>query len=1200
MRALSHARTHARALTPICTHANMHTGLREDEALLCKHERKYLLPFTGVDTHGVNKDVPSSAQTRGASIRGVGTEMKGERAKRTAAEGVRDESRAGVGITGHEKFDAFCEHVCAMCDKRDHDCGCDVGVDSGVFQLLYNYTRQYEAWAAQATYWADNDYQVTAGSPGAMEGVKFVIVDVCCGIGNHLLMAARGLMLALRLGRALIINEENEVVYALTSVLPLISPDVAARLGWPHRSTKIIATDHRDGHLGVEFYTCGDWHALADHDFIQLQGMEDVHMMMLHPDEGSWFRSYFGDTPFFFLSHFLWSGTEQMSFPVRTESWPRTEQYSGQNFSIEGLISTLRDDAAGALAPDHHRAAILGVQLRVGGSIVDDIVLQRATEITTKLEHNVIDLVGDGTSEEQEAQGEVGEQGEPRSLVADYASNSHWEQLLLFPHGHLLEEEWDGLDLSPLARYCLGDKTALDVVQPCIAKAISDLKNSAQTERILLLLATDREEPLQDLINSVSAQPGVTVVRIYAAKHVDTKIRHLSQQLRALSPDDSRTLEVRRQRALLATGVGLVDVVVLPEVCEGFLGTAHSTYSFAIHARARLIPRYTGHTQDGCYKARSSEGGLISLSPQLSPAQELEGSCTMAYFTATHGCIETRAHCLSTDHISAWAEPLAISFDWFGFYALMYARSGWRDIFFVSHTGIVCNNPHEKEVVSGQILPILRDFQQFGPRGNNQQRKGNAEKRSERTEGGGTNPNLDASCRKRDDTDGWECDKKHDDIPISHPLMSGASHTCAEQGALAPLGSVSIVIHRDALGQEDVSVWDKFDGFFEVSVRFAVIFQDDTFNADDIDTVVFSTGEDVMHVRGVGHHEVVLRKLEEGFHQIRFIAVNASCLFSDSSIRRCVYEDDRTGGLTGCLGVLGGGALPMLKVNLYGYTLLSPAMDPASLYKDQAAGYQKRPVAWEIACGYSVCGMGHVLSDLVVILNGSYLGAVSPLVPNPGMQLEESDWSCRFMLQKLSGQGGAVRWTSVGGVETTKAVFESDWMHTFRLLCAIPSHLQSQLVGNSTREKREGGRALKQSRVLGGLFRDGVPLNMQAVTSETNAPWQSDRDKEPEASSEEEAAIGLSRLVYDPLVRSHPGGNEERRGSVEICTMVRDEEENVEEFVEYHLLLGVRHIHVYLHMTRDSTAHRLEKYVRQVRYVIVSVSLRTKYLRELE
>ena len=50
---------------------------------------------------------------------------------------------------------------------------------------------------------------------------------------------------------------------------------------------------------------------------------------------------------------------------------------------------------------------------------------------------------------------------------------------------------------------------------------------------------------------------------------------------------------------------------------------------------------------------------------------------------------------------------------------------------------------------------------------------------------------------------------------------------------------------------------------------------------------------------------------------------------------------------------------------------------------------------------------------------------------------------------------------------------------------------------------------------------------------------------------------------------------------VEICTMVRNEEEVVEEFVEYHLLIGVAHVHVYLHQSADGTAQRLERYVRE-------------------
>jgi hypothetical protein len=71
--------------------------------------------------------------------------------------------------------------------------------------------------------------------------------------------------------------------------------------------------------------------------------------------------------------------------------------------------------------------------------------------------------------------------------------------------------------------------------------------------------------------------------------------------------------------------------------------------------------------------------------------------------------------CLSAAEIHDWARPLAIDFDWVGFYSLLYARTGWRDVFFLEHTGIVCSNPHEKVVVSGAVTPVLADPHQFGP-----------------------------------------------------------------------------------------------------------------------------------------------------------------------------------------------------------------------------------------------------------------------------------------------------------------------------------------------------------------------------------------------------------------------------------------------------------------------------------------------------
>lgn len=143
----------------------------------------------------------------------------------------------------------------------------------------------------------------------------------------------------------------------------------------------------------------------------------------------------------------------------------------------------------------------------------------------------------------------------------------------------------------------------------------------------------------------------------------------------------------------------------------------------------------------------------------------LRGRCdsTMVWYTVIHGCLvcavkvkqaaslacllamlarlccwprkpttgvwqETSVRCLAERQIHEWARPLAIDFDWSSFYALLYARTGWRDVFFLAHTGIVCGNNHARDehgdgsddsdakVESGQPLPVLADPYNFGPR----------------------------------------------------------------------------------------------------------------------------------------------------------------------------------------------------------------------------------------------------------------------------------------------------------------------------------------------------------------------------------------------------------------------------------------------------------------------------------------------------
>ena len=213
---------------------------------------------------------------------------------------------------------------------------------------------QYEELAAQQT------------NATAMSNVKWLIVDTCCGLGNLLLMNIRGLMMALRMRRAITFLEENDLTYDMASVLPIIPMTVPAALGWPHTSTKVFATDYRDGHIGATLLMCGDWDALLSFRFLQFQGLSDVHVSMLHPTHGSWMLQHLGDKPFFHLSHFLWRGTsaEEMDFPVYTNSWPSTARYHGKNRTMSQLITAIRADAQGV--GDDGAIVVVGVHLRIG------------------------------------------------------------------------------------------------------------------------------------------------------------------------------------------------------------------------------------------------------------------------------------------------------------------------------------------------------------------------------------------------------------------------------------------------------------------------------------------------------------------------------------------------------------------------------------------------------------------------------------------------------------------------------------------------------------------------------------------------------------------------------------------------------------------------------------------------------------------
>ena len=285
---------------------------------------------------------------------------------------------------------------------------------------------------------------------------------------------------------------------------------------------------------------------------------------------------------------------------------------------------------------------------------------------------------------------------------------------ILFPHRQLLHEPWDGYGFSPAVRYCAGDKESLKDVLPCIANTISHARAQRGRERVLVLLATDRPDLITPLIDTVGNWHNVTVIRTYPSSAISEEFVGLAER---------KEPEQAKRRASIAAHVGAMDATLLTLLSDVFLGTAHSTYSYVIHARALLSPFYTGHTPQGCYQAPTSQAGLVSKTVRMVEGDEAdeireveEDACTVVYMLETHGCLESLAPCRSRHQIREWAEALHLPFDWEGFNALKYARTGWRDLPHIApFDGMVCQQEHINVHRDGERLAILDDPEQVGP-----------------------------------------------------------------------------------------------------------------------------------------------------------------------------------------------------------------------------------------------------------------------------------------------------------------------------------------------------------------------------------------------------------------------------------------------------------------------------------------------------
>ncbi len=145
------------------------------------------------------------------------------------------------------------------------------------------------------------------------------------------------------------------------------------------------------------------------------------------------------------------------------------------------------------------------------------------------------------------------------------------------------------------------------------------------------------------------------------------------------------------------------------------------------------------------------------------------------------------------------------------------------------------------------------------------------------------------------------------------------------------------------------------------------------------------------------------------------------------------------------------------------------------------------------------------------------------------------------------------------------------------------------------------------------VFRDGVPITQESTIRQARTyPQQNMAGNKKTQNVDEETLAGRDSLqgaVHDqahhhttaPFTTTKidhslrylnsdtksAGVDLHDNYTVEVCTMIRNEEPKIVEWVEYHLMIGVSVVHVYLHLSGDRVAEALQPYVRDGESVFV-------------
>ena len=210
------------------------------------------------------------------------------------------------------RMEIFERAVCDKCATRGVECGCS-GDANPPFDLLHSYARQYQRW------------RKAAAQRGVLPAGGVVLVAVEGGAGNQQIHVIGALMLALSLGRPLVLRHNTPLSFPFDPVIDWFDFDALMAQGIlpADVSEKAFLLDVFS-EAGVQMLSSGDLQAeLSGYPFVKFQGAYGIHVALINPHSGAWLAKAFHDLPFFVLSHFLWSGRVQRELePVRIVSRP--------------------------------------------------------------------------------------------------------------------------------------------------------------------------------------------------------------------------------------------------------------------------------------------------------------------------------------------------------------------------------------------------------------------------------------------------------------------------------------------------------------------------------------------------------------------------------------------------------------------------------------------------------------------------------------------------------------------------------------------------------------------------------------------------------------------------------------------------------------------------------------------------------------